>query len=58
MVYDGTPFVPMATLVQDTLCATLSGLSKVYRACGYGVGWASFSGRTRALAITCRHWSC
>jgi alanine-synthesizing transaminase len=45
MVYDGTPFVPMATLVQDTLCATLSGLSKVYRACGYRVGWASFSGR-------------
>ena len=37
----------MATLVQDTLCATLSGLSKVYRACGYRVGWASFSGRTR-----------
>ena len=47
MVYDGTPFVPMATLVQDTLCATLSGLSKVYRACGYRVGWASFSGRTQ-----------
>ncbi|MFO1265420.1 MAG: aminotransferase class I/II-fold pyridoxal phosphate-dependent enzyme [Rubrivivax sp.] len=45
MVYDGAEFVPMATLVQDTLCATLSGLSKVYRACGYRVGWASFSGR-------------
>ncbi len=30
----------MATLVHDTLCATLSGLSKVYRACGYRVGWA------------------
>ncbi len=44
MTYDGTEFVPMATLVQDTLCATLSGLSKVYRACGYRVGWASFSG--------------
>lgn len=35
----------MATLVRDTLCATLSGLSKVYRACGYRVGWAVFSGR-------------
>jgi alanine-synthesizing transaminase len=45
MVYDGAEFVPMATLVQDTLCATLSGLSKVYRACGYRVGWAAFSGR-------------
>ena len=30
------------------LCATMSGLSKVYRACGYRVGWASFSGRTPA----------
>ena len=34
MTYDGAQFVPMATLVHDTLCATLSGLSKVYRACG------------------------
>lgn len=48
MTYDGARFVPMATLVHDTLCATLSGLSKVYRACGYRVGWAAFSGRTRA----------
>ena len=48
MVYDDAEFVPMATLVRDTLCATLSGLSKVYRACGYRVGWAVFSGRTRA----------
>ena len=50
MVYDDAEFVPMATLVHDTLCATLSGLSKVYRACGYRVGWAVFSGRTRAAA--------
>jgi alanine-synthesizing transaminase len=48
MTYDGAQFVPMATLVHDTLCATLSGLSKVYRACGYRVGWVSFSGRTHA----------
>jgi alanine-synthesizing transaminase len=44
MVYDGAEFVPMATLCRDTLCATFSGLSKVYRACGYRVGWVSFSG--------------
>ena len=48
MVYDGAEFIPMATLVHDTLCATLSGLSKIYRACGYRVGWAAFSGRTHA----------
>ncbi len=40
----------MATLVHGTLCATLSGLSKVYRACGYRVGWVVFSGRTHAAA--------
>ncbi len=44
ILYDDAEFVPMATLVNDTLCATMSGLSKVYRACGYRVGWASFSG--------------
>jgi len=50
MVYDGAEFVPMATLVHDTLCATLSGLSKVYRACGYRVGWAAFSGRMQGAS--------
>jgi alanine-synthesizing transaminase len=44
MVYDDAEFIPMATLCRDTLCATFSGLSKVYRACGYRVGWVSFSG--------------
>jgi len=50
MTYDGAEFVPMATLVHDTLCATLSGLSKIYRACGYRCGWAVFSGRLRGAA--------
>jgi alanine-synthesizing transaminase len=50
MTYEGAQFVPMATLVHDTVCATLSGLSKVYRACGYRVGWAVFSGRTSMAA--------
>jgi alanine-synthesizing transaminase len=44
ILYDDAQFVPMATLVHGTLCATLAGLSKVYRACGYRVGWAVFSG--------------
>ncbi len=50
MIYDDAEFVPMATLVHGTLCCTMSGLSKVYRACGYRVGWAVFSGRTHAAA--------
>ena len=45
MLYEEASFIPMATLVHDTLCVTMSGLSKVYRACGYRVGWASFSGQ-------------
>ncbi|MET0987846.1 MAG: aminotransferase class I/II-fold pyridoxal phosphate-dependent enzyme, partial [Steroidobacteraceae bacterium] len=44
ILYDGAEFVPMATLIHTALCVTLSGLSKVYRACGYRVGWAVFSG--------------
>jgi alanine-synthesizing transaminase len=44
ITYDGVNFVPIASLVHDTLCATLSGLSKVYRAAGYRVGWVTFSG--------------
>ena len=44
VLYADAEFTPMATLVQDSLCVTMSGLSKVYRACGYRVGWAVFSG--------------
>ena len=44
MVYDDAEFIPMATIADDVPCLTFSGLSKVYRACGYRVGWCSFSG--------------
>jgi len=44
MTYDDAEFVPMAPLVKNTLCGTFSGLSKVYRACGFRVGWVSFNG--------------
>jgi alanine-synthesizing transaminase len=44
MLYEGAEHVPMATLVHDSLCATFGGLSKIYRACGYRVGWVAFSG--------------
>jgi alanine-synthesizing transaminase len=48
VLYDETVFTPMATLVRDTVCVSMSGLSKVYRACGYRVGWAVVSGKLRA----------
>lgn len=44
MTYEDAEFVPMATLVDGVVCVTFSGLSKVYRACGYRVGWATVSG--------------
>ena len=44
IVYDEAVHVPIAPLVSKTLCATFGGLSKVYRACGFRVGWVSFSG--------------
>ena len=44
MTYESAVFVPLATLVRDAVCLTFSGLSKIYRACGYRVGWCVFSG--------------
>ncbi|MGI9290751.1 MAG: aminotransferase class I/II-fold pyridoxal phosphate-dependent enzyme [Gammaproteobacteria bacterium] len=44
MVYNDAEFIPLAPLVKNTLCGTFSGLSKVYRACGFRVGWVSFNG--------------
>ena len=49
MVYDDAEFFPIAPMVKSTLCGTFGGLSKVYRACGFRVGWVSFSG-TNELA--------
>ncbi len=49
MVYDDAEFTPLATVSDDAVCLTFSGLSKVYRACGYRVGWCVFTGdRDRA----------
>lgn len=50
MLYDDAVHIPMATLVDDGVCVTFSGLSKVYRACGYRVGWAVISGDTEAAS--------
>jgi len=44
MVYDDAEFIPFATLAGEGVCLTYSGLSKVYRACGYRVGWCVFGG--------------
>lgn len=44
IVYGAAEFVPLAPLVKDTLCLTFGGVSKVYRAAGYRVGWLVWSG--------------
>ncbi len=45
ILYDGATTTPMATLARGTLCATFNGLSKIWRSCGFRVGWLSFSGQ-------------
>ena len=47
LTYDGAQFHPIAPMVRDTLCVTLSGLSKVHRAGGYRAGWLAVSGLLR-----------
>ena len=44
MLYDDAEHVPAATLNPNVLVGTFGGLSKIYRACGYRVGWLSLSG--------------
>lgn len=46
IAYDSTDVIPLATLVDEGVCLTFGGLSKVYRACGYRIGWAVLSGAT------------
>ena len=48
VLYDGAQFQPLAPLVENTLCVTLGGLSKVQRACGWRVGWMALSGKLAA----------
>lgn len=44
ILYDGAKHHHTAAFVEDTLCVTLSGLSKNHRAAGLRAGWAVFTG--------------
>jgi alanine-synthesizing transaminase len=46
-LYDGVTHTSIASLADDVLFATLNGLSKNYRACGYRSGWMVISGDKR-----------
>lgn len=44
ILYDGAEYIPAATLADDLLTLTFSGLSKSYRAAGFRTGWLIVSG--------------
>lgn len=44
ILYDDAVHIPIATLVEHSLCVTFNGLSKAYRAAGFRAGWLVFSG--------------
>ncbi|MBP1473988.1 aminotransferase class I/II-fold pyridoxal phosphate-dependent enzyme [Frateuria sp. MAH-13] len=44
ILYDEAPLQPLAEVAGAHPCLSFGGLSKVYRACGYRVGWLSLSG--------------
>jgi alanine-synthesizing transaminase len=44
ILYDGAVHYPIAKMVQETLCITMGGLSKNYRAAGFRGGWLILSG--------------
>ncbi|HEX7348179.1 MAG TPA: aminotransferase class I/II-fold pyridoxal phosphate-dependent enzyme [Rhodanobacteraceae bacterium] len=48
--YDGAPFTPLSSLTGKLPCVTYGGLSKVYRACGFRMGWATLSGDASRVA--------
>jgi len=50
ITYDEARFVPMATRLPDGVCVSFGGLSKVWRACGWRVGWMVFTGDLEASA--------
>lgn len=50
ILYDGAKHVSIATLADDVLFITMSGLSKAYRIAGYRAGWMVVSGDKKAAA--------
>ncbi|MFY2763113.1 aminotransferase class I/II-fold pyridoxal phosphate-dependent enzyme [Arenimonas sp. MALMAid1274] len=44
ILYDEASFTPLAPLAGEVPCLSFGGLSKVWRACGWRVGWAVLSG--------------
>ncbi|MBT8138963.1 MAG: pyridoxal phosphate-dependent aminotransferase [Gammaproteobacteria bacterium] len=45
ILYDGAEHIPFASIAEDILCLTFSGLSKSYRLAGFRSGWMIVTGR-------------
>ncbi len=50
ILYDGAEHVSIATLADDVLFITMSGLSKTYRVAGFRAGWMVVSGNKKDAA--------
>ncbi|ABZ76805.1 aminotransferase class I and II [Shewanella halifaxensis HAW-EB4] len=48
ILYDEAEHIPAASLSDDILTVTFNGLSKVYRAAGFRVGWMMLTGNLKA----------
>lgn len=49
ITYDDAQFTPLAALSGEVPCLSFGGLSKLWRACGYRVGWLQLTGARAAL---------
>ncbi|MBC7537655.1 MAG: pyridoxal phosphate-dependent aminotransferase [Bacteriovorax sp.] len=47
ILYDGSVHIAAASLSNDIITVTFSGLSKVYRAAGFRIGWMMLSGNLK-----------
>jgi alanine-synthesizing transaminase len=50
ILYDGKEHIPLASLAEDVLFITFSGLSKSHRIAGFRVGWMVISGQKSIAA--------
>lgn len=49
ITYDDAEFTPLARIAGDVPCLSFGGLSKLWRACGYRIGWMQMTGPHAAL---------
>ena len=50
ILYENAVHIPLAKLVENTLCVTFNGLSKTYRLAGFRSGWMILSGAKQRAA--------